>query len=196
MNLLGAIANDLFDGKYHWIYQPVVHCRSEAAAKVLEQFFSRLMQTYSWTGGVNIAAAGGSCAATKNITSEDLADWYETINFAKAYENLEIAEERLGEAIRASIELEERDAAKSQLKGKQRELEEMRYEVRWSERELKGAQQEIENRVKNAVSKEADLSREMGAALKAMEDLNVLIESLEDLLAAELAKNDALGLHG
>ena len=70
----------------------------------------------------------------------------------------------------------------------------MKDEVRWSERELRDAQQEIENRVKNDVSKEADLSREMGAVLKARGDLNALNESLEDVLAAELAKNAALGL--
>jgi len=77
---------------------------------MLESFFSRLGQSYTWLGSVNPKAAGVSTQSTDKMTMEERIEAHRTIDLAQMDQNIEHTEERLrafnsvrGEASRAEL---------------------------------------------------------------------------------------------
>jgi len=62
---------------------------------MLESFFSRLAQSYSWLGSVNVSAAGISTKGADKMTHDDVLEAHKSINYSEMDKNIELAEERL-----------------------------------------------------------------------------------------------------
>lgn len=137
MYLLGAISLHIFGTKYRFQYQPICRTRSGPQATVLEQFFSRLCQSYSWLGGMNTEVAGKSNSKAYKLTSHQMVTMCKTINFSNIDENLKSAHSKL-DALLSGFDsgLGSLDSREENLR---KEIEETEKEATRFEEEIKEA---------------------------------------------------------
>ena len=93
--LFECISFAVYNARYRWCFLPVSTYRDRADGPVVESFFHRLGQSYTWTGGVNSKAAGVSTKDADNMTQEQRIAGHGTINFAELDRNISIAKSRL-----------------------------------------------------------------------------------------------------
>jgi hypothetical protein len=76
---------------------------------VLELFFSRLCQCYTWLGGVNTEIAGKQVRAAYKMDGDGIVETFQDIDLATIYANSTISKERLDRSITLLDTMAERD---------------------------------------------------------------------------------------
>ncbi|KAL2061470.1 hypothetical protein VTL71DRAFT_6847 [Oculimacula yallundae] len=106
-------------GSYRWAWQTLAYYRDRHEGPLLECFFSRLAQSYIWTGGVNPIGAGISTAAADKMTQEERLAAHADFNFPELDYNISDNKRRLeilnfaaGESYREAIKKEAEETKK------------------------------------------------------------------------------------
>lgn len=184
MVFVECLALHLFDDDLRLVYTPVKVCRTSKEPALMECFFSRLCQCYSWLGGMNIFVAGVSDQSSKKLAGE--AEWatYSSINFAEIDRNLAYSKEKLDILLFASGQ-----AARNKAKEDLAELEKVYAAKR------KAYRKSVVALIKDTVAQTAE-SYEMAKETHETREKIVMMERLLEidaemrrLAAAENAKN-------
>ncbi|KAE8444214.1 hypothetical protein EG329_000811 [Mollisiaceae sp. DMI_Dod_QoI] len=193
MALIGAIAVKHFKGKYRWIYQPICHVRSGFAATILELFFSRLCQSYSWLGGTNTEIAGKSADKAWSMTDKDKLLILSSIDVETIEKNAEKAREKLSASLQGLEDKKRCPELEEEIAENEKKLKEARETNDLLEKQITALQgQSIPDQTRLAQELEAFESMiELRERLTPQKALN---KALEKLVLAEEEVNEAMGL--